>query len=591
MSVCEHLRMDGEKNTALRGAAKEGHTECVKNLMENGADVNKSICEEYQKCFAYSCTDKNGHGKFVETLIQAGADVNKCDSFSCQQLLGCSTYNAQCLDLLIKEGADVNTTFYKGQTLLMFCAERGNSCSLKLLIAAGADLEATDERGDTVLRKAAENRRPECVAALIEAGVNVNAVDRWNATALLHTTFGCGGNPNTDDVAQCVSLLIEAGADVNQINYFRNTALQFAAEYNLPDCVRLLINAGASVNESVAESWEFSHIVEGELALSRAAREGHLECVSLLVDGGADVNIRDENGCTPLIACLTGAQGGLKNCQLSCQPRLDKRHDYIECIKILLNARADVNEMNEYGCTALTIAVESGFEDCVDVLMKGKVDLNKKYTNGASLLMYAAGNCFTRFVDFLVDKGADVNATNKSGSTPLICAAKLGWDVCVEKLISLGADVNRSTKTGVTALDAASARCSNNKLKCAQMLLKAGAHIDGNFKSYIRSEVMKDMLCAAGASTKSGVPKNVDKKLDLKNICRETIRCHLMSLNPVNLFYKVDQLKSTLSLPTSLCSFLLYDMSLDVEYKHPIISFVYGSSRSGLTHNSELEDE
>ena len=588
MSACEHLKTGGKKSTALRAAAKDGHTECVKNLLECGADVNKAISEEYQKCLAFSCIDKNGHGKFVETLIHAGVDVNKCYSFYYQQLLACSAYNAECLDLLIKGGADVNTSFYMGKTLLMFYAERGHSSSMKLLIAAGADIEATDERGDTVLRKAAENRHPECVAALIEAGVNVNAVDRWNATALLHTIFGRALNSNTADAAQCVSLLIKAGADVNQINYFRNTALQFAAKYNLPDCVRLLINAGANVNEAVTESWQFSHTVEGELALSRAAKLGHVQCVSLLVEGGADVNMRDESGCTPLITCLTEAQGGLCACQLRCLPRLDKRHEYVECIKILLNAGADVNEMDGYGCTALAIAVQSEFEDCVDVLMEGNVDLNKGYTDGASLLMYAAGNGLSRFVDFLVGKGADVNATNTSGSTAVIWAAKQGRIVCFEKLISLGADVNKSTNTGFTALEAASSRYNN--LKCVQMLLKAGAHIAGKFKSQIPSGIMKNMLCAAGTSTHSiDLLHNVVRdKQGLRNTCREAIRCHLMHLSPVNLFIKVERLKSTLSLPTSLCSFLLYDMSLDVEYKDPE-SAVYGSGRNGFVPNSDLE--
>ena len=551
--------------------------------------MNKAICEEYQRCFApFSCEDGNGHEKLVETLIQAGVDVNKCDSFSCQQLLGCSTYNAQCLDLLIKAGADVNTSFCNDQTLLMFCAERGHSSSLKLLIAAGADIEASDDKGNTALGKAAENRHPECVAALIEAGMDVNAVDRWNATAILHTTFGCGTNSTAADAAHCVSLLIEAGADVNQINDFHNTALQFAAEYNLPDCVRLLINAGANVNEAVTEidRRDVSHSVDGELALSRAAREGHFQCVGLLVDGGADVNIRDECGCTPLITCLAGAQSGLENNYLRCQPRLDKRHEYIECIKILLNAGSDVNEMNGYGATALTVAVESGFEECVDTLMEGNVDLNKRYTDDENLLMYAAGNGYGRFMDFPIEKGADLNASNNFGSTALLWAAKQGRIVCLEKLISLGADVNRSTRTGVTALGAISTKYK--KLKCAQMLLKAGAHIDGNFKSYIPSQIMKSMLWVAGASINLGLQNTANRKR-LINIARESIRRHLMSVSPVNLFTKVDQLKSTQNLPTSLCSFLLYDMSLDVEYKDPE-SGVDGSGENDFIPNTDLEE-
>ena len=75
---------------------------------------------------------------------------------------------------------------------------------------------------------------------------------------------------------------------------------------------------------------------------------------------------------------------------------------------------------------------------------------------------------------------------------------------------------------------------------------------------------MKMLLLAAGLPT--NVPFE-DQELTLRNMRRKAIRYHLKSLSPVNLFSQVEQLRSTL--PSLLCSFLVYDMSLDLEYEDP----------------------
>ena len=157
------------------------------------------------------------------------------------------------------------------------------------------------------------------------------------------------------------------------------------------------------------------------------------------------MNIRSAGEMTPLIYCLVGAK----------ENHQDRSYEYIKCVKLLIKAGADVYAMNEYECTALTFAVESGFTEGIDVLMKeGNIDVNMLYDDGTTMLMYAARNGEMRLIDFLLQNGADVNSSSTSGYTALIWAAEQGHNEGGEKLIAAGADVNKATNRGATALAA-----------------------------------------------------------------------------------------------------------------------------------------
>ena len=385
---------------------------------------------------------------------------------------------------------------------------------------------------------------------------------------------------------KCVSLLIKAGADVNYENYYGNTALQYAAENGLVGCMRLLIDAGADVN-AARNKEDYNHA-----PLARAAKFGKTRCVDLLIQRGADVNFTYLHHVTPLISCLLGAQGGGYIDELCNKSSRGVGDGNTECIKLLINAGADVYAVHDYGCTTLSLAVESECSEAVEVLMKeGNIDVNEPYENGTTMLMYAAGNGQMNFIDFLLEKGADVNASNNSGSTALMWATRQGYDESVEKLIAAGADVNRATNRGVTTLvetTFAAAKRRRKYLTCTQLLLRAGTHVNETSASVITScnhkfpkasPNLKLLLYAAGLQINQPFEEG---QLSLKNRCRESIRGHLMSLSPVNLFNQVEQLKSIL--PSLLCPFLLFHMSLDVEYELPQANPI----RTGYNPNYKL---
>ena len=79
--------------------------------------------------------------------------------------------------------------------------------------------------------------------------------------------------------------------------------------------------------------------------------EGHLQCIKLLLKAKAQVNAKDQHGFTALMGA---SQSG-----------------HVDIIKILLNARADVNAReHEDGETAITMAMHCAQNEAVKCLME-----------------------------------------------------------------------------------------------------------------------------------------------------------------------------------------------------------------------------
>ncbi len=71
---------NGEGHTALHMACNSGHLECVRMLLDAGADMNAGTARKFTPLTLASI---NGHFEIVELLIEAGATLEfagKCDS-------------------------------------------------------------------------------------------------------------------------------------------------------------------------------------------------------------------------------------------------------------------------------------------------------------------------------------------------------------------------------------------------------------------------------------------------------------------------------------------------------------------------------
>ena len=133
-------------------------------------------------------------------------------------------------------------------------------------------------------------------------------------------------------------------------------------------------------------------------------RKRPLENTQLLLDNGAQVDVRDEDGNTPLILAAKGAS----------RP---------ETIQLLIEKGAKVNARNNDGWTPLMIAARGSGWQYIQLLIKKGAEVNVRNNDGWTPLMIAARWCNnSEIILWLLDNGADATAENKLGKKAIYLA-------------------------------------------------------------------------------------------------------------------------------------------------------------------------
>lgn len=126
-----------------------------------------------------------GDVQTVRAMIAADASLaTSRDRFGFQPIHLLDMYpEEEVLDLLLKNGADINAANDEGVTLLHIITDPD---TVSLLVKRGANIEARDERGWTPLIMQANNLQngPDVVAALLAQGADPTAEGDAGETAL-----------------------------------------------------------------------------------------------------------------------------------------------------------------------------------------------------------------------------------------------------------------------------------------------------------------------------------------------------------------------------------------------------------------------
>ena len=107
---------------------------------------------------------------------------------------------------------------------------------------------------------------------------------------------------------------------------------------------------------------------------------------------------------------------------------------------------------------------------CIKLLIDAGANLEAVDLNGHTPLQFAANFANAEIVSLLLDAGANVNAVSDLGSTALHLAAL----DCVEVLLAAGADINVRDNSGRTPFDNA---LSSDERRTWPLFLRAGAEL------------------------------------------------------------------------------------------------------------------
>ena len=167
------------KETALHAAVCNGLEDMVSFLLEQGSNISKR--DKQGRTPLVRAVDK-GNQKILELLIEAGGNPNDVDGGKQHVLfhgLHPTARHLACIEVLLKEGADINTRDQKGQTLLVQTVRMGYVDITETLIQLGADVKTRNEEGESLVYTAAKHDHMKLIPILVRAGAPINESGRF----------------------------------------------------------------------------------------------------------------------------------------------------------------------------------------------------------------------------------------------------------------------------------------------------------------------------------------------------------------------------------------------------------------------------
>jgi ankyrin repeat protein len=210
---------------------------------------------------------------------------------------------------------------------------------------------------------------------------------------------------------ETLKLLIRAGVGRNDQNE-KNWALVNAVLHGRVTAARDLIAYGAEPNLNFSKlKWSEDFPADGSL-LIKAAQSGNPEMVREILRYKPELEKRDNEGKTALLWV------GKKS---YAEEKEEYDGAFIECLRLLAKAGANVNARDENGNTPLHDPASADF---AAELLKLGANVNARNYDGQTPLHRAVEDVSYEVVKLLLSKGAETNAQDKNGRTPMSLAAK-----------------------------------------------------------------------------------------------------------------------------------------------------------------------
>lgn len=425
-----------QKDDLLVQAINLGKTKVAKLALDSGADVNVKIKHEHAIVRVLESFQFDLFKMFIEKgakikFIEIGFDLLK---------LAIEVGHVPSIKLLVehKDIPNLNSEFLDRGTPLEYAVSRNHLPVVKYLV------EQKLENPEKALFLAIKEKKIEAVTLLISSRIDHKEridINRRIEISKLDENRRIGlaikkiSSPSTlipytlklcplefaiaksaienDDRFEIVKLLLINGAKIlSEDGTEEIHPALFASKCNNLPVLRYLLQNGANVNDFLHEAIKSSN---------------GLEVIELLIKFNANVHLKDKEGNTPLKLTIThgklsiaaelikaGAQLDPKDFQL---PTMIKKHlvspdpfqivnaarDGNQFLTLLIDHKADVNQVDEGGDTALNLAASLGNLTIATALIKAGAKLEAVDSKGQTALYQAAMKGHDKIINLILE--------------------------------------------------------------------------------------------------------------------------------------------------------------------------------------------
>ncbi|PAA47570.1 hypothetical protein BOX15_Mlig004077g1 [Macrostomum lignano] len=386
-------------------ACKYNKLQVLKVLMEKGVSI-ESLTKSSDSCLTLAVS--KGSAELIGLLVDAGLSKShtNCEGHSAVSL-GYQRGNEEVLSKLLPvSDSDVSNKYANGNTLLHLACEGG----LKKLIESLLDrdptlLEAKNSKLETPLHVASRCSKLELVDLLLQRGAEINSADEMGETPLFMAI-------SAGNFTICKSIL-DKKPDLSLLNSEGVSAMAKAYHKGKTSIIRMLQAEEAPLfPEKLPASFEvfrtnllqmkfrnLNELLNAGLSIDRLEKDWHLlhlgietsrsELITELLNRGASVNVKDEQGNTPLLSAVIFGR--------------------IDVARQILEKHPEAkNDVNNKGDTVLHVAAKENKLSTLSWLLTS-FDFEKNVRNkqGQTALHIAASKGNVKMYELLVQKGFD----------------------------------------------------------------------------------------------------------------------------------------------------------------------------------------
>ena len=358
--------------TLLMTAAKTGSVRIVDTLLAHQATVNAAIPSTGQTALMWATAER--HGDVMEALIAAGADADAKSTIGFTPLLfAARNGDIAAAKLLLRAGAGVNDPGSDGTHALPLAIVSGHEEMAQFLLAQGADPDST------IYGVGAIHAAAGSVDMWLRDWFRIRQADDSRATP--------GMSP--DRRVALVAALLDHGADPDARITTSAVAMSYLARPKRGAFEPFACGTGdlRGATPLFVAAWDM-HSRRSFYGETRREGTERPDIIRLLLAAGADPMLTAVDQTTPLMAAAGLGRSSFRPGKL----RGDPTPDAEAAVRLLIEAGADIDAVNEADFTALHGAAFKGLNEVIEYLVEQGAVIDAQDFRGRTAFRMAEGS-------------------------------------------------------------------------------------------------------------------------------------------------------------------------------------------------------